>query len=256
MPERRTRDVIHVTMTDHRIVRDPGGADLVAPIEKRDTEVTDVFIRDPHSGLGRDEQVIYKAVAVLRYTLGTADYAADALDRLLRKTGLAAVEPWLELAESRVKSRDFDAALSAAEEAARRAPAHPKVRDLKAVAVLGRGDTKAAVALMQALLSDHPELPEQRYQLAVMHRADGDDEAALREARRAIASRHNLWIAWRLVGEIEQERGHAAEAADAFATALSIEPDDPRASAGMVAALEALGKADAAARYRGVAPAR
>jgi Flp pilus assembly protein TadD len=254
MPERRTRDVIHVTMTDHRIVRGSGSVDLVAPVEKKDTEVADVFIPDPDSGLSKDEQVIYKAVAVLRYTAGTAEYAADVLADLLQADDLPDFEPWLELAGSRIKSRKFEAALGALRKAEELAPNHPKIREFTAVAKYGLGDTKAAIAIMDGLLAAHPKLPVQRYQLAMMHRDLGDLETAIRQARAAITDRRNLWIAWRMIGEIEQERGNLNEAEDAFSRALAIEPDDPHSRDGLVAVLEALGKPAEAARYRDAAP--
>lgn len=250
MPERRTQDVIHVTMTDHKITRDPGGAELVAPITKRETDVSEVFIREPPADLTPDEEVIDKAIAVLRYTSGRADYAADALAKRLEKSLASELEPWLELGGSRERTHDFTAALAAAEAAGRIAPENPKARERKAVALYGLGRTDEAIAAMKALLADNPALPEQRYQLATMLRAHGDLDAAVTEARRALTDRDNLWIAWRLIGEIEQARARPAPAADAFAKALAIEPDDPRSIAGIADALEALGRPEEAARYR------
>ncbi len=249
MPERRTQDVIHVTMTDHRIVRDPGhAADLLAPIDKKDTEVDEVFIPEP-SGLSHDEATMYKAIAVLRYTNGSADYAADALAGYLQKLKPPEFEPWLELAGSRIVSHDFDAALRALDEAESRAPGNPKVREQRAVATYAKGDTDGGIALMQALLADRPDLPEARYKLAVMYREKGDLDEVLRQARLALADRDNLWIAWRLIGQIERQRGNMAEAEGAFSKALAIEPGDPESREGIVAALTALGRTGDAARY-------
>ncbi|HEY4588957.1 MAG TPA: hypothetical protein VII86_07005, partial [Thermoanaerobaculia bacterium] len=47
MPKRRPRDVVHVVMTDHRIRRQPGGPELVAPLAESDPVLTGVEVLEP-----------------------------------------------------------------------------------------------------------------------------------------------------------------------------------------------------------------
>lgn len=254
MPERRTQDVIEVTMTDHRIVRDPateyGSGDLTASIEKQDTDVAEVFLKDPDHGLSGTEPVIYKATAVLRHTAGRADYAADALARHLAETIEPHFEPWYELTRSLLHRRKFDEALKAVDEAELRAPGHPRLREMRALATFNKGERAQGIALLEALVRDVPDLAEQRYKLANMLRITGDTDAALAHARKALAERHNLWNAWELIGRIELERGNAQDAVAAFEKALAIEPNAPQARKGLIAALERLDRREDAARHR------
>ncbi|MEI2386330.1 cytochrome c3 family protein [Breoghania sp. JC706] len=250
MPARRTQDVIEVTMTDHRIVRDPGPGDLTAPIDKRVTEVAGVEMLDPHAPVPQDEALAARAMAVLDYTGGKAGYAADALAVLLARAPSRHFEPWYALAESRFRAADFRGALDPLAQAILRAPHHPRLRAMEAVALYGTGRKALGLQRMEALLAGRDDLPLARYQLAVMYRSEGRMDDAIAAARQALAARFNLWMAWRLIGEIELERGNAEAAADAFKAALAIEPDAERVSEGLVSALERLGRAGEAGLYR------
>lgn len=63
MPKRRTQDVVHVLMTDHRIRRFPGGEELVAPLEESDPTIRDVQLTEPESVEGIAVRELYRAVA-------------------------------------------------------------------------------------------------------------------------------------------------------------------------------------------------
>ncbi len=250
MPARRTQDVIEVIMTDHKIVRDPGSADLTAPIAKESTEVAEVFLQDPHHGLDADEQVIYKATAVLRHTSGGADYAADTLAARLEATADPHFEPWLEVARSQIRRGQFDAGLDTLMQAELRKPGHPKILEYRAVATFSKGNTTRAITLVRQLLEKFPKLAGQRFILAEMlHRAGNDDEATA-QARHALEDRHTLWPAWHLLGELARTRGEPEQAAAAFKTALAIHPDAAASQEALVATLIGLGRPAEAARYR------
>lgn len=247
MPERRTQDVIHVTMTDHLIVREPGGLELLAPIEKRDADIEEVFARLDGFAMSEIDETIYKTVGVLRYTRGRYQPAAESLEALLRNHGYDAYEPWMELAESHLKRRNYAAALDIVREAKSRAPDHPKIAEIEANALYSIGKKQEAISLVEAGL--RPDA-EQLYRLGVMKLGVGDKGAALALARRALELRDNLWVAWRMIGEIRVQQNQHDLAANAFARALAIEPDDDRNREGMINSLTALGRQDEAEDYR------
>lgn len=247
MPERRTQDVIHVTMTDHLIARDPGGLELLAPVAKRDADIEEVFARLDGVAMSETEETIYKAVGVLRYTRGRYQPAADSLETLLRNQGHGAFEPWMELAESHLKRRSYRAALEIVREAKARAPEHPKIAEIEATALYSLGQRQQAIGLVEGALGPDAE---QLYRLGVMKLGVGDKAAALALARRALELRDNLWVAWRMIGEIRAQQDQHERAASAFAHALAIEPDDDRNREGIVNSLTALGRLDEVEDYR------
>ncbi|MEZ5812098.1 MAG: cytochrome c3 family protein [Rhizobiaceae bacterium] len=246
MPERRTQDVIHVTMTDHLIARNPGGLELIAPIEKKDVDIEAVFIRLGAEALSENEQTIYKAIATLRYSNHRYEPAAQRLEELLAADGGDRFEPWLELAESRLHQRDFQAAVASAREAAARAPDHPGPVAVRASALFSLGKKREAIALLEERPLDDAIM---MFRLAAMQADTGRLEDALATAHKALGMRENLWVAWRLVGDIEAARGRHEMAADAFHAALAIEPDDERARSGLVRALNELGRWGEAGDY-------
>ncbi|WP_321342678.1 tetratricopeptide repeat protein [Breoghania sp.] len=254
MPERRTQDVIEVTMTDHRITRDPGPGDLTAPLEKRVNEVAGIEMLRAHAGLSDQEALMARAMGVLQYTVGKAGYAADALASVLDAAPMRYFEPWYALADSHMKRRDFAGALEPIAQAILRAPKHPRLRAMEAVALYATGRTALGLSRMEALVKGRDDLPQAHYQLAVMYRDQGRTDDAIAMARKALAARFNMWTAHRLIGEVEMERGNWQAAEDAFRQALVIEPDAARPRKGLVSALEKLGRSEEAALYRAVAP--
>src|SRR5207244_4864123 len=64
MPKRRTQDVVHVVMTDHRIQKPVAGANLLAPREERDPSVAEITIYDQERAPA--DAALYRALAAMR----------------------------------------------------------------------------------------------------------------------------------------------------------------------------------------------
>ena len=110
MPRRRTRDVIHVTMTDHRIAKGPFDLDaLIEPLEKETRAIAEfrlLELGDPPSG---DTALTYRLVTALR--AGRSVQAAlRALEQVLQRTEFADPTPYLDLARSQLQVGRFEAA--------------------------------------------------------------------------------------------------------------------------------------------------
>jgi tetratricopeptide (TPR) repeat protein len=251
MPARRTQDVIDVWMTDHRIVADPGPEDLLAPIEKVPATVTGVRPMEPKPGdLDGDLELVHTTMAILHYTSWSADYAAEALRRVLERDPGVHFEPWLTLGKSLVTDRRYAEAAGPLLEADRLVPGHPEVRELLALARFGAGNREGGIATLEELLETDANLVDARYNMAVLRYDSGDLEGAIDDAHAALRLRDNHWTAWRLIGDVERERGNLEEAASAYAQALAIEPAAPRPREGLIAVLEELGREKEAQRYR------
>lgn len=249
MPDRRTQDVVEVWMTDHKIQTPPPG-NLLARIEKEPAEVGGISLIHHAPDLRHGEDVIYQTMAILQYIGSRADYAADALDEVLKTHNPPYFAPWLELAQARLVQGDHYSALRAASEAVTRAPDHPVPYKIAALTRYQMGDYDAALSLTKRSLALFPAMAEQHYNMALIHQALGDDAAALVSARRALELQFNLWSAWRLIGEISAANGDRATAIAAFEHALSIEPIAARVRPALVELLEAEGRGADADRHR------
>src|SRR6185295_10746608 len=101
MPQRRTQDVVLVTMTDHYIRRVPGGRELVAPLERKsDPQVVGVELLDPERGPDGALANVYRAVGILRAYPNTV--AVEYLERALPETKLSEPVVWFDLAQGQL----------------------------------------------------------------------------------------------------------------------------------------------------------
>ena len=249
MPERRTQDVIHVTMTDHRITREPGDlAALVAPMAKTPTDVRGVELLR-QGGLSGDEATIQRLLAIFSNTGRRAEYATEALERVLRSTDWPHPGPWLELALSHYALNRFGDAELAARALLQRDPANPHGREILALALNRLGQTETALEMLASILADHPEIARTQFNHAVVLATSGDLDGALAAAKRALALRDIHWPAHRLIGQIEAARGNEAAAIEAYLEALRDEPRAPGVRQPLVSLLEKVGKTAEAARH-------
>ena len=254
MPERRTQDVIHVTMTDHKISRDPGdlGA-LTAAMRKTPADVRGVSLLRP-AELSGDEATIQNVLAIFSNTGRRADYANAALDRVLQATDWPHPEPWLELALSHLALDQNEKAEFAARKVLTRAPDNPHGREALALALFRQGEAEQGLALLSELLADHPDLVAPRFNLAALLAATGDRDGALAAASRVLELQSIHWPAQRLIGDIEAALGNEEAAIEAYLGALSNEPRAPRVRNALVNLLEARGETEKAARHRPAPP--
>lgn len=109
MPRRRTSDVIHVTMTDHRIARGPFDLDaLIQPMEKNNLVITAVGLLelgDPPEGSEADA---YRAIAALR-SGRNMEAAQGELERALQDVQFPGNGPYVDLATSQFNAGQYRA---------------------------------------------------------------------------------------------------------------------------------------------------
>ncbi|MEM1206894.1 MAG: tetratricopeptide repeat protein [Acidobacteriota bacterium] len=228
MPRRRTQDVIHVVMTDHRIQRQPGGPELTAPLEKKVPVLISAELLVPEATPGIDGE-IYRTLPVVRS--GGVDSAVDHLQGLLTGSSYGAAEPWFDLASGQLRLRRFDDAEASLLEALRRAPDHPQLREWQALASTARGRGDRALGILEPVLRERPGSPEARFNYGLMLLERGDDEAAARELEAAVALSPGRAVAWYHLGKARALLGRWKEAETAYRRALAIDPTHGRAAA-------------------------
>lgn len=252
MPRRRAEDVVHVVMTDHRIARELGGSDLVAPRPESDPVLLDAWLLEP--GTVGPESELFRAVAVAR--TGASPDALRQLDRLLATQEVASYEPLLDLGKGWLDRGDPPRAEAAFTRLLTRFPtATTPARAWKALAMAQQGRTDEAIALLEAALAEDPAQPVALVNLARLQLRRGDLPAAERRAREALALRPNQVLAWFTLGDVAQARGETAAAETAFRTALTWAPRERAGYERMVALLRAAGRSSEAAQWQGWAPA-
>jgi predicted CXXCH cytochrome family protein len=218
MPKRRTSDVIHAVMTDHRIERRRPEGDLLAARPERDTsdgaqyrgEVVPYY-PDPLQKSAENE--MYAAIAQVR----DKSNLAGGIPRLTRAIDAAKPrrpEPYFELAEALHAQNQREKAVAAYREALRR-------------------DAEYLAALM-GLGSALDEM--------------GREAEAVEALRRATQSAPSDARTWNSLGAVEFRSGHAKEAKAAFERAIALDPEMPEARSGLGLTLAQTGDRDGAER--------
>lgn len=249
MPERRTQDVIEVTMTDHRIQIPRPQDDPTARIAKEPAIVGGVSIYDKTLNLSPSEALIYKTMGILDYAGGRDVAASDALRRTLNAQPVPQATPWAKLSKSLLQ-RDMPAqALQAGEQALRYSPTHPEVLGLMGAAQIKLGNIDAAQGLFRRVADEGPGQADKRFNLALLLAYLKDYDGALAQAHQALEERHTLWPAWRLVGDLQKEKGALELSAQAYKQALAIEPRAPQLRQKLAEVLQTLGRGTEAKRY-------
>jgi predicted CXXCH cytochrome family protein len=251
MPKRRTEDVVHAVMTDHRIPRTKRVADLVAPLAERQE---------------RESQSPYRGEVVLYHpaTLPAADrdlYTAVA--QVVQNSNLEAGIPRLETAIGRHRPSGpvFYFQLAQAHLAAGRrdrAIANyrrsleqnsgfvPALRSLGS-ALLEEGQAEQALETLERATQAGPGDANSWHQLARARQRMGRTADALAAARRAVELEPELADAHNTLGGILVGAGdHTAEAA--FREAIRQRPDYAEAHynlAQLVASADRLAEAEA-----------
>ena len=196
MPKRRTADVVHVVMTDHRIVRRPAADLLAKRAEMHDAPAkSPVGVYYPKAVATSAASRLMLAVAQVRDRANTS----NALLRLLRTEPPAIPDPFFEAADAERAAGHLREAVPLYGEAIRRDPRYTP-------ALLGLGMT--------------------------LHELGELDQAAetLRKATAAAPGDADMWAA---LGRVEVARGKPVQAKSAFEKALALEPDAPTPHIGL-----------------------
>lgn len=256
MPTRRPEDVVHVVMTDHRIVRRAGpAAERLAPREEKEPVITGLrFLRPeraPEGALGE----VYRAVAAVRSGAGGA-VAVDHLAASLEQARPPEVEPWLDLAQGQLVLQRYDDAEATLRKVLARdgdpESVRLQAREWLALARAGQGHDDEAIGMLRGLLEEAPDRPEARINLARLLLTRGETAEVTEAAdhmRTVVEAQTTQVTAWELLGAALLKLDRPADAADALRHALALEPARTGSYLLLADALVAVGKRDEAVRY-------
>lgn len=253
MPRRRAEDVVHVVVTDHRIGREIGGADLVEPRAETDPVLLDAWLLEPAT-VDPAARSLYRAAAVAR--TGASAEALAALERQLASLAAPGYEPLLDLGKGLLDRGDARLAEEVLGRLLQRFPTatHP-ARAWLALALARQGRLDEAISAFEATLAGDPAQPVALVNLARLQLRKGDLAAAETRARAALALRPNQVLAWLTVGEVAERRGDKVAAEAAFRTAIAWAPRERAGYDRLVALLRAADRRAEAARWQAWSPA-
>jgi Flp pilus assembly protein TadD len=114
-----------------------------------------------------------------------------------------------------------DAALERADKYLATKPKDAQMRFLKAVVLADVGRRAEAIALLQQLVQDFPELPEPHNNLAAMYAATGDYGKARAELEESLRLNPNYATAYENLGDVQ-----VMLASQSYARALKLDPSN------------------------------
>lgn len=252
MPRRRTQDVVHTVMTDHRIARGPFPDDLTVPRAEREHVVTDILVPGDAESPDEVPDDLYRAIAAMRFSR-SPDAVRAARDIFQRRPDLAlrpelAVPVWLAIAEDELAVGAHAAALQALDRVRSFDPSNVQALAWTGVALIASDRTAEALAPLREAIARDPGRSEVRHNLALaLLRLRRDAEAAA-ELERVVVERPQFAGGWYYLGLV-RERLSLAGAEEAYRGALSADPTHGRAYASLGRLLVAEGRRDEAERW-------
>jgi tetratricopeptide (TPR) repeat protein len=240
MPKRRTSDAIHVTMTDHALVRRRPDRDLMAPLrETHDSALTayrgEVVPLYPAHPAGDGE--LYLAAAQVTDS-ANLKAGVPQLRAAIEKYRPSQAEFYFELAEAYARSGEYASAIPFYREALARKPALADARRGLAQALIDTGQAAEAIQILEAARPDPATLNALGEALFRLGR-NQDAAAALRHALRIqddlLEARINL-------GDALYRLGDSAGAIAALRDAIRLSPASATAHLNLASILDAQGE--------------
>lgn len=247
MPRRRTQDVVHVTMTDHRIQRPPAG-DLLAPLHEREPEVGDVQLLHARSATTPEQADLYRTLAIVRAGLGGGDGVTH-LQRVLEAQRTAGPEPWHDLVAAQLGQRRFADALATTKTLLAAAPNDALLHGWRGTALAGMDRAEEGVSELRRAARATPSSPEAVFNLGLALHTLGRDAEALPFLSQAVALRPNFVVAWITRAAARAALGQRDAAIADYRQALALQPRETRAYLALAPLLDAAGRHDEALRY-------
>ena len=256
MPLRRTEDVVHVAMTDHRIMRHLPEGDLLAPRrEKRDAEqqyLGQVVFYYPQASFAGPLRDVYLGIAQVKDKANLKPGIA-LLEQALRRTSVANPEPYFELAEAQTAVGLRDRAATNYLEALNRDPAFVNAENNLANLLAASGRLTEAIVRYRRGLQLDPGSGEMARNLGLTLIEAGQAEAAEQAFRAAVKADPMYAPAWRELGSLLLSRGDAGRARTYLERALTLTPSDARVRNNLGLALLAVGERSLAISHLRVA---
>ena len=265
MPKRRTDDVIHVVMTDHRIQRVKPKRNLLAPLAEKsfwqDSYNGEVLLYYPKT-LSAQKKDLYESIAQVQ-DKSNLKIGIQRLEKALKKYKPKESQFYYELAEAYFENKQIKKSIHMYEEALRLNPnlsiilhrmgvaltrlgelsraarvlkkaskINPKdgaiLNDL-ALVLWNQGETKKAIQILKTSVKKDPERSESHSNLGVFSLAIGKPEEAKMALREAIRLEPDLPTAHHNLASVLFSNGNFSEADYQFEKTIEYNPTNVKA---------------------------
>lgn len=244
MPQRRTTDAIHVTMTDHAIPRRRSDDDPLAPVAEvhdspRTSYRSEVVAFYPPHPVGDGE--LYLAVAQVKDG-SNLEAGIPRLRAAIEKYRPKQAEFYFELAAAYATTGAYASAVPRYREALRRKPTLGGARRGLALALMQSGLAGEAIRTLETALPDAATLNTLGEALLRLGR-NGEAAAAL---RRALRMQDDLLEAQTNLGDVLYRLGDRAGAIAVLREAIRLSPGSAPPNLNLASILDAQGDSDGA----------
>ncbi len=248
MPERRTKDVIHVTMTDHKIQKPVDSEEKrLAPIVREDVMIDSIDLLMPDDSIKGFVGEVYKIIALLRAV--TSKDMTDYLEKLLSDKKNIPPMVYLELASFQIKLGRFEQAQNSLNFVLSSDPQNSQALNFQGTLFNSQGKTSEAIELYKKALVLNPNKVEVYVNLGLSYFRHESIKEAEENFFKAVSLRPNMKISWYYLGEIAVINNNPKKAIDHYKKALSIDPSFDRAYVKLAEVLVTENDVDEAKRY-------
>jgi len=231
MPKRRTEDVVHVVMTDHRIQRRPARTNLLASLKEDHTPYRGEVVRYFPTPTGQANADLYWGVAQVKQQSNLK--ALTAFQTAVETQRPPFAEPWVELGLAQIENGDLEAAKQQLVQALSIDSSLVLARYNLGRAFQLLGQIDKAAAQYGKVLEVDPEHAEAHNNLGLVLQNQGQIAAAQEHFLKALR-RNPLFIdAHNNLGNLLAEGKQWNEAIGQFEEALRIEPTSADAYNGL-----------------------
>jgi len=232
MPRRRTQDVVHVVMTDHRIQRRAPGPERLAPLAEKDPILTGIEVLEPKGELAGPLGEVYRTVSLLR-TGSTDPQAVRHLEQTLKQARPDGITPYLDLARGQLQARRLSDAEATLTSILGKEPDNVRALSWMGIVQAGLGERKAALDWTRKALEKNPQRAESHFNLGRLLLGYGRSAEAMPSLERALELRPNLVTAWFHLGQALAAEGQTSKAEAAYRRTLELDPAHERARAAL-----------------------
>jgi Tfp pilus assembly protein PilF len=248
MPQRRTQDVVHVLMTDHKIQKITASQkQRLAPIKAQEPAIQDIKLLNSDGLLSKQEQEIYTTVSLLR-TITTTD-VVNHLQHLLEKHTDFNSLVYLDLAKGQIDKKQFDAALKSLKKVLKHYPQDVKALQLSGLVYSASKKYKQAEQTLKQALKINNKSVDSHFNLALLYLVQKRYALAKMSIETAIELRPNMVKAWYYAGYLATLDHQWITAEYDFKTVLKIDPTNHRSYLSLVKVLMQQDKQEEAQRY-------
>ena len=229
MPRRRTIDVVHAVMRDHRIVRHLPNRDLLAPIEENhETYKGDLKFFLPETAPKGPEGDLYLGTAYLQGGVHV-QRGIDLIEQAVASGAPPAATPYRMVGLAKTQQQDYDGAIAAFAEAVALQPSDVTSRSEMAALMMIKGQLDEAAEHFQKVLSMAPDHADSLVGLSRIAAKKSDAAGARKLLKKAVAAAPEHTKVRQLMARDLLSAGDRDGAREQFLQILRVSPKDTEA---------------------------